>query len=300
MNVLLRVLSPARRRWALILALALLLAIVVCGLLAPYLAPHDPNLVDFAHKLEGPSSDYPLGTDQLGRCLLSRLLYGTQVSLGLALLIVSSCLVLGLAIGFLAGYAGGIVDSLVMRACDAILAFPSLILAISLIAVWGAGWKQMAVALIIVQTVYYARFVRGLVNQLKQQTYIVAARVSGTSPFRMMSRHIVPNLLPPLLVVVSLEIGWVIMDISALSFVGLGVQAPMAEWGAMINEGKSFIRSHPRLMIAPGAMIFILVALLNVVGDAVGERKGAGSPLRKKAKTSGLLETANKEVSHER
>ncbi|WP_409347153.1 ABC transporter permease [Paenibacillus sp. MBLB4367] len=278
------VLRTAGRQKLIVVCILLLLVIVLAGLLAPVLAPNDPNLVDLTHKLEGPSSQYPLGTDQLGRCVLSRLLYGTQVSLSLALLIATACLIIGLALGCLAGYAGGKIDSLVMRACDAVLAIPSLILAISLIAIWGAGWKQMAVALIIVQSVYYARFIRGIVNNLKQQTYIVAARVCGTPPLRMIVRHIIPNLLPPLLIVVTLEIGWVIMDISALSFIGLGVQSPTPEWGAMINEGKSSIRSHPRLMIAPGLMIFGMVALLNTLGEALGEKKGITKSLRKMAK----------------
>nr|WP_284237891.1 ABC transporter permease subunit [Paenibacillus glycanilyticus] len=258
--------------------------IVVSGLLAPWLAPHDPNLVDLSHKLQSPSFSYPLGTDQLGRCLFSRILYGTRVSLSLAMVIVLASLGVGLVIGCLSGYAGGWVDHLFMRASDAVLAFPSLILAIALIAVWGAGWKQMAIALVIILAVYYVRFVRGLVHSIKTETYILAAKVSGTSPYRMMVRHIIPNIVPPLLVVVTLEVGWVIMDISALSFVGLGVQAPTAEWGAMINDGKSFIRSHPRLMIAPGVLIFIMVALLNLISDSFSESKGFGSPLRRKLK----------------
>ncbi|WP_188991525.1 ABC transporter permease [Paenibacillus nasutitermitis] len=259
----------------------LLSAIVLAGLCAPFLAPHDPEFVDLTNKLADPSTEFPLGTDQLGRCVLSRLLYGTQVSLSLALLIVGSCLLIGLVIGCLAGYAGGKTDSLVMRCCDAILAIPSLILAISLIAIWGAGWKQMAIALVVVQSVYYARFIRGLVSNLRQQTYIIAARVSGTSPFRLITRHIIPNLLPSLLTVVTLEIGWVIMDISALSFIGLGVQSPTPEWGAMINEGKSFIRSHPRLILTPGFVIFCVVALLNLLGEMLGEKKGMVKSFRK-------------------
>nr|WP_239616887.1 ABC transporter permease subunit [Cohnella mopanensis] len=264
--------------------MVLISIIVLSGLLAPLIAPNDPNFVDLMHKLEGPSKQFPLGTDQLGRCLLSRLLYGTRVSLSLALLIVTSCLVIGTIIGCFAGYIGGKVDGLVMRICDAILAIPSLILAISLIAIWGAGWKQMAVALIIVQSVYYARFIRGLVKNIKQQTYITAAKIAGTSTLRLMTRHIIPNLLPPLFIVVTLEIGWVIMDISALSFIGLGVQSPTPEWGAMINEGKSFLRSHPRLMIVPGVMIFCMVAILNLLGEALSERKGLSRLLPKWAK----------------
>ncbi|BAU28482.1 nickel transport system permease protein [Aneurinibacillus soli] len=276
----------AGRQRIIVICVLLLSAIVLAGLLAPILAPNDPVLVDLSHKLEGPSAQFPLGTDQLGRCILSRLLYGTQVSLSLALLIVCSCVVLGLVIGCLAGYAGGKIDSIIMRGCDAVLAFPALILAISLIAIWGAGWKQMALALIIVQSVYYARFIRGIVSNLKQQNYIVAARICGTSPFRMMLRHIIPNLLPSLFIVVTLEIGWVIMDISALSFIGLGVQSPTPEWGAMINEGKSFLRSHPRLMIVPGLMIFCMVALLNILGETLGERKGLTKSIRKIGRVS--------------
>ncbi|GED73062.1 nickel ABC transporter permease subunit NikC [Brevibacillus reuszeri] len=264
----------------------LLAFIVLAGLFAPLLAPHDPNFVDLKHKLESPSAEYPLGTDQLGRCVFSRLLYGTQVSLSLALLIVSSCLVIGLCIGCCAGFIGGKIDSVIMRACDAILAFPSLILAISLIAMWGAGWKQMAIALIIVQSVYYGRFIRGLVRDLKKQNYIVAAKICGTSTFQILIRHIIPNLMPSLIVVVTLEIGWVIMDISALSFIGLGVQSPTPEWGAMINEGKSFLRSEPRLMIVPGLMIFAMVSLLNVLGEALSEKKGYTKSIRKLAKAA--------------
>ncbi|MCY9589897.1 nickel ABC transporter permease subunit NikC [Paenibacillus chitinolyticus] len=269
------------RQRILFICLFFLSVIVLAGLFAPLLAPHDPNFVDLANKLKGPSAEYPLGTDHMGRCVLSRLLYGTRVSLSLALLIVSFCLLIGLVIGSLAGYAGGKLDSLIMRCCDAILAIPALILAISLIAIWGAGWKQMAIALIVVQSVYYARFIRGLVFNLKKQTFIVAARVSGTSPWRMIVRHIIPNLLPPLLTVVTLEIGWVIMDISALSFIGLGVQSPTPEWGAMINEGKSFIGTHPRLMIAPGFIIFCMVALLNLLGEAFNDKKGLVRSFRK-------------------
>ena len=278
-----------RQRATTVIPVALLLIIVLAGFFAPLLAPNDPNFVDLSHKLQGPSAQFPLGTDQLGRCLLSRLLFGTQVSLSLALLIVTACVSIGLVLGSLAGYTGGKVDGIIMRICDAILAIPSLILAISLIAIWGAGWKQMAIALIIVQSVYYTRFIRGMVVNLKQQTYVVAARIMGTSPVRMMTRHIIPNLLPSLFIVVTLEIGWVIMDISALSFLGLGVQSPTPEWGAMINEGKTFIRSHPRLIIAPGVIILCVVALLNIIGETLGDKNGKAFPMRKAAKHSNKL-----------
>ncbi|WP_425423355.1 ABC transporter permease subunit [Shimazuella kribbensis] len=262
----------------------LLALITLAGIFAPFLAPHDPNLVDLSHKLNSPSLEFPLGTDQLGRCVLSRLLYGTRVTLSLTLLIVASCVAIALIIGSIAGYVGGLIDNILMRVCDTILSFPSFILAICLISIWGVGWQQMVFVLITIQSVYYTRFIRGLVTNLRQQNYILAAKVCGSSPFLIMIRHIIPNLLSPLVIVVTLEIGWVIMDISALSFIGLGVQSPTPEWGAMINEGKSFLLSHPRLLLAPGIMIFCVVALFNLLGETLGGKKGTTKSIRKSKK----------------
>ncbi|MDW2886577.1 nickel ABC transporter permease subunit NikC [Exiguobacterium artemiae] len=246
----------------------------LAALAAPWLAPHDPYLVNLAVKLQGPSWTYPLGTDQLGRCTLSRLLYGARVSLGFAVLIFASSLLIGLLIGTLAGYIGGWVDQLLMRFCDGVMAFPSLILVLGLVGIFGPGLKQVIIALMLVQWVYYARMFRGLVMTLKEKNFIAAARVNGSSHWKIFRMHLLPNILPPLLVIGTLEMGWAIMDISAMSFLGLGVQSPAAEWGAMIHEGKSYIRSNPELMIYPGVMIMLVIASFNLLGESLSERFG--------------------------
>ncbi|VWX38762.1 nickel ABC transporter permease subunit NikC [Exiguobacterium oxidotolerans] len=246
----------------------------LAALAAPWLAPHDPFLVNLAVKLQEPSWTYPLGTDHLGRCTLSRLLYGARVSLGFAVLIFASSLLIGLLIGTLAGYIGGWVDQLLMRFCDGVMAFPSLILVLGLVGIFGPGLKQVIIALMLVQWVYYARMFRGLIMTLKEKNFIAAARVNGSSHWKIFRTHLLPNILPPLLVIGTLEMGWAIMDISAMSFLGLGVQSPAAEWGAMIHEGKSYIRSNPELMIYPGLMIMLVIASFNLLGESLSDRFG--------------------------
>lgn len=241
---------------------------------APWLAPNDPIAVNLAHKLQPPSMDYPLGTDHLGRCLLSRILYGARISLGFAMLIFISSLSIGLIIGIVAGYKGGWVDQLLMRIGDGVMAVPSLLLVLGFVGIWGAGLKQVILALILVQWVYYARVIRGMVLSLKEQNYITAAKISGSSQWKIMKQHIIPNVLPPLAVMGTLEMGWAIMDLSSMSFLGLGVQPPTPEWGAMIHEGKSYIRTNPALMIYPGLMIMLVVVTFNLLGEALSERFG--------------------------
>ncbi|WP_208591917.1 nickel ABC transporter permease subunit NikC [Gracilibacillus suaedae] len=258
--------------------------IVICSLMlctllfisafAPWLAPNDPTLVNFAHKLQGPSLNYPLGTDHLGRCTFSRILFGARVSLGFATLIFISSLTIGLIIGLIAGYKGGWVDQLLMRFADGVMAFPDLLLVLGLVGIWGAGLKQVVLALIFVQWVYYARVIRGVVLSLKEQNYITAAKISGSSQWKIMKKHIIPNVLPPLAVIGTLEMGWAIMHLSSMSFLGLGVQPPIPEWGAMIHEGKSYIRTDPLLMVYPGLMIMLVVVTFNLLGESLSERFG--------------------------
>ncbi|PZD96508.1 nickel ABC transporter permease subunit NikC [Paenibacillus sambharensis] len=263
-----------KSRKVMILCSIIIGMLILITLLAPWLAPHDPTLVNLAHKLKPPSWEYPLGTDHLGRCTLSRLLYAARMSLGYATLIFISALTIGLVVGTLSGYKGGWVDQLLMRICDGIMAFPSLLLVLGLVGIFGHGLKQVILALIFVQWVYYARIIRGMVLSLREQTYIAAARISGSSQWTIIRKHIIPNVLPPLAVMGALEMGWAIMDISAMSFLGLGVQPPTPEWGAMIHEGKSYIRSHPELMIYPGLMIMLVVVTFNLFGEALSERYG--------------------------
>ncbi|TWT00172.1 nickel ABC transporter permease subunit NikC [Planomicrobium sp. CPCC 101079] len=264
----------AKSNWAIAICAVVLLVFFLVSILAPWIAPHDPIQVNLALKLSSPSWEYPLGTDHLGRCNLSRLLYGARVSLGFASLIFVASLGVGLLVGTIAGYRGGWIDLFLMRFCDGVMAFPNLVLVLGIVGLLGPGLWQVVLALMMVQWVYYARMIRGMVVSMKQQNFITAARISGSSTGKIIRRHLVPNVLPPILVMGTLEMGWAIMDISALSFLGLGIQPPTPEWGAMIQEGKNFIRSQPELMLYPGLMILLVVISFNVLGESLSERFG--------------------------
>ncbi|WHZ57331.1 nickel ABC transporter permease subunit NikC [Metabacillus hrfriensis] len=246
--------------------------LVIIAIFAPWIAPNDPIAVNLAYKLQPPSWAYPLGTDHLGRCNLSRILYGARLSLGFAMLIFLSSILIGLLVGTFSGYKGGLVDHVLMRFCDGVMAFPSLILILGLVGIFGPGLTQVIIALMLVQWVYYARMFRGMVLSLKEQNFIAAAKISGSSQWKIIKNHIVPNVLPPLVVMGTLEMGWAIMDISAMSFLGLGVQPPTPEWGAMIHEGKSYIRTNPELMLYPGLIIMLVIVTFNLLGEALSER----------------------------
>ncbi|QPQ34219.1 nickel ABC transporter permease subunit NikC [Lysinibacillus sp. JNUCC-52] len=254
---------------------SIMLAILfIISILAPWIAPNDPVAVNLAFKLQSPSWQFPLGTDHLGRCNLSRILYGARISLGFAILIFISSLVIGLIVGTISGYKGGWIDYILMRLCDGILAFPNLILILGLVGIFGPGLPQVILALMLVQWVYYARIFRGMVLSLKEQNFVAAAKISGSSQPKIIKKHIIPNVLPPLVVIGTLEIGWAIIDISALSFLGFGVQPPLPEWGAMIHEGKAYIRTNPELMLYPGLSIMLVIITFNVLGEALAERYG--------------------------
>ncbi len=263
-----------KRQKVIVICSIILCLLTLIAIFAPWLAPNDPIAVNLAHKLQKPSLDYPLGTDHLGRCTFSRILYGARISLGYALLIFISALSLGLIIGIISGYKGGWVDQLLMRIGDGLMAIPSLLFVLGFVGIWGAGLKQVVLGLILVQWVYYARVIRGMVLSLKEQNYITAAKISGSSTWTIMKKHIIPNVLPSLAVMGTLEMGWAIMNLSSMSFLGLGVQPPIPEWGAMIHEGKSYIRNNPALMIYPGLMIMLVVVTFNLLGESLSERFG--------------------------
>ncbi|WP_339148635.1 MULTISPECIES: nickel ABC transporter permease subunit NikC [unclassified Sutcliffiella] len=263
-----------KSRILIVLCSSIILVLFLITIFAPWLAPNDPVLVNLAHKLQSPSLDYPLGTDHLGRCTFSRILFGARISLGFAMLIFISALSIGLIVGIIAGYKGGWIDQLLMRFGDGLMAIPSLLFVLGFVGIWGAGLKQVVLGLILVQWVYYARIIRGMVLSLKEQNYITAAKISGSSTWTIMKKHIFPNVIPPLAVMGTLEMGWAIMNLSSMSFLGLGVQPPTPEWGAMIHEGKSYIRTHPSLMIYPGLMIMLVVITFNLLGESLSERFG--------------------------
>lgn len=251
-----------------------LLLFFVIAILAPWIAPHDPVKVNLLQKLASPSLEHWLGTDHLGRDNLTRLMYGARVSLGFATLIFLSSLLIGVIVGSISGYLGGWVDSLLMRLCEGIMAFPNLVLVLGIVGIFGPGLMQVLLALMMVQWVYYARICRNMVVSLKERNFIAAARISGSSSWTIIRKHIIPNVQRPIVVMGTLEMGWAIMDISALSFLGLGIQPPNAEWGAMIHEGTGYIRSHPELMIYPGTLILLVVITFNILGEALSERYG--------------------------
>lgn len=254
------------------ISIAVLLLVAIAAVFSPYIAPHDPAHVDLLHKFQPPSLGFPLGTDHLGRCIMSRLIYGAAVSLGSASVIMLFTLLIGLMIGTISGYAGGWLDHLLMRLCDISLAFPTVISALALVSVWGAGLTTTVLALVLARWAAYARIVRGMVIALKKKEYIGAARLSGTSGFHLIWRHLLPTVFPEIVVLAALDMGNVILLMSGLSFLGLGVQPPMVEWGIMINDSKPFLTGHPSLMLYPGALIVIIVMAFHQLGETLRDR----------------------------
>ena len=220
----------------LFLSAGVLIFFMLSALFAGYIAPHDPEKANLELRLKEPCHEYPLGTDHLGRCILSRIIFGARVSLSVGLLVVSSSLILGLTIGTLSGYYGGWLDEIVMRVVDAFLAFPSLLLALGIAGLFGAGFMNLVMALIIVDWAGYARLARSSVMAVKEQDYIKAAKGLGTGDIHVILHHVIPNVMSPLIVMATIGMGYVILSAAGLSFLGFGVQPPTPEWGSMNRE----------------------------------------------------------------
>jgi peptide/nickel transport system permease protein len=251
-------------------AAALLTLLFLVALLSPFISPYNPIAVHPDDSYLRPlSPGHLLGTDELGRDLLSRVLWGARVSLPVAFVAVSVGLVGGGLIGLASGYAGGLVDLLLMRLVDALLAFPGLILAIAVVAALGPGLRNAMIAIGIVAIPVYARLVRAMVLQLRQMEFVLATRSLGATPLRLILRHLIPNLLNPVIVQVSLSAGFAILAEATLSFLGLGAQLPTPDWGQMINTGAAFLTNDPWLAIVPGAAISVTVYSFNFMGDAL-------------------------------
>lgn len=242
---------------------------VALAIAAPLIAPHDPTDVNPIHRLEGPSVQYPLGTDNLGRDILSRLLFGSQWSLGTAAAATVLIMTIGLSIGAWSGFYGGFIDELLMRIVDVLLAFPSLVLALAIAGTLGPGIVNVMIGLVSVWWVGYARIVRGLVLAMRERQFVEAAHCIGARDRQIIMRHLLPNVLPPVIVLATLEMGGLILAISGLNFLGLGVQPPTPEWGAMLNDGRAFLFNAPQLMIYPGAAISLVVIAFNLLGDGL-------------------------------
>jgi len=246
------------------------LLLFLIALLAPFISPHDPIAVNADNAYLPPlSPSHLLGTDELGRDLFSRVLWGARVSLPVAFVAVAVGLVAGGVIGLMSGYFGGVFDLLLMRLIDALLAFPALILAIAIVAALGPDLRNAMIAIGIVAIPVYARLVRALVLQLKQMEFIAATRSLGATPMRIILRHLIPNLLNPVIVQVSLSAGFAILAEATLSFLGLGAQVPTPDWGQMINTGATFLANDPWLAIVPGTAISVTVFSFNLLGDSL-------------------------------
>ena len=254
------------------LAMAGLLIVGVFALLAvtgSWIGPHDPTAVNPGIRLTGPSLDHPLGTDALGRDLLSRLLVGARWSLGTAALATISVVVIGVAVGLASGYYGGILDAFAMRVVDALLAFPTLLLTLAIVGTIGPGLRGVFLGLVAVAWADYARIVRGSVLAIREREYIEAARAAGARDRRLLLRHVLPGVLSPVLVLATLEMGQLVLALSGPSFLGLGAQPPTPEWGAMLNDGRTYFLTAPQLMLFPGLAISLAVLGLNLLGDGL-------------------------------
>ncbi len=253
---------------------------VLAALAAPLLSPHDPAFVDAVRRLEGPSLAHPLGTDHLGRDLLSRLLHGSRWSLGIVALATALIVSIGVTIGAIAGYYGGLLDEILMRSVDVLLALPSLILALAIVGTLGPGIVNVMIGLVSVWWVSYARIVRGMVLGVRERDFVEAARALGARDGRLIGRHILPNILPPVVVLATLEMGELVLALAGLGFLGLGAQPPTPEWGALVNDGRPFLFTAPQLMIYPGLAISLVVVGFNLLGDglrdALDPNEGAG------------------------
>ena len=259
----------ARENKIAVISFAVIVLMILAASLAPFLTPYEENDMDLLHRLSPPSAEHLLGTDEGGRDVLTRLLYGARVSLLIGVVPALLSLLLGSVLGVLAGYRGGLIDTVVMRLADVTLAFPSMLLAMVIMYSLGGGIVDVFLTLTLVNWANVARVVRAQTLQLKSSEYVEAARVIGVSRGTVMRRHILPNCLPTMLVLFTLNVPASILTESSLSFLGLGVQPPNASWGLMINTGRQYLYTAPWLCFAPGAAIMLIVLAFNFLGNGL-------------------------------
>jgi len=252
-----------------LMGVIIILFVLVVGIAAPYISPQDPLKINMTHRREAPSFDFLMGTDRLGRDILSRMIWGTRISLLIGVVAVSVAMVIGVTIGLYSGYFGGIIDHILMRSMDVILAFPTLLLAIGLIAVTGPGIKNIIFVVALVRIPRFARIIHGSVISIKTKEYIEAARSISKSHLGILFQHILPNCLTPLTVEASLSIATAIITESALSFLGLGIRPPTPSWGQMIADGRTELFTAPWVVLLPGFAIMLTVLGYNLVGDGL-------------------------------
>lgn len=251
------------------LSLGIILIIIISGILAPVIATNSPVEVDVKSKLLGMSAQYPFGTDQLGRCVFSRILYGIRTTVFLSLITMAATITIGTLLGVISGFFRGWVDEVIMRVCDIMLSFPSEVMILAIVGILGTGISNIVIANIIAKWAWYTRMIRGIVIQYTDKNYIKFAKVSGCSTFHIIKKHLIPGAMGEIGVLATLDTGWVILNISALSFLGLGVQAPTPEWGMMLSEAKNIMTIYPQQMLPAGIAILVVVAAFNFLGDSL-------------------------------
>jgi len=264
-----RVLSVFFGRPLPVVGLICIIFLIVIAIFAPLIAPYDPYKLDILNKLEQPSSEHLLGTDSLGRDTLSRIIYGTQTSLVIGISVVSISSLIGLTLGLIAAFFGGVVYNIIMRFIDALMAFPMILLALLVASLLGGGMKNIIIALSIGSLAPPCRMMCGVALSVKQNEYVLAARTMGLSNVRIMLTQILPNAFAPLLVTITIGLGAVILAEAGLSFIGVGITPPTPAWGGMVNDGYKYLLSNPALAISPGIAIMIAVFGFNMIGDGL-------------------------------
>ena len=258
-----------RKRQKMLVLLALVLALAAFSLAAPLLTPNDPTATSAAHMNEGPSARFPLGTDRYGRCVCSRVMIGARTTIFSAVALVAITFVIGTALGMLAGYYGGVPDTLVMRLADIMLAFPQMVLAIAVAGILGSGMGNAMLAMGVTGWTLYARLARAQVMKLKNAPYVCAARLSACGDGTILLKYMLPSIIGPMAVNAATQLGVMMVGIAGLSFLGIGVQEPYAEWGSMIAQGRAYIQLNPWPVLAPAAATAVTVMLFNYLGDCV-------------------------------
>jgi peptide/nickel transport system permease protein len=251
------------------ISLTFIFFLIIIAIFAPFVAPYDPIEQNLKHRLSTPSSEHFLGTDQFGRDMLSRLIFGIKTSLTTGTMAALLSMIIGVFLGLVAGYFGGIIDDMIMRFTDIVLSFPSIVLTLAIAGALGPSLINIVFALVAVGWTQYTRVVRGSVLSLNKTDFIVAAKAVGLSDFRIIFRHILPNCTGPIIVMMTLGMGGKILSVAGLSFLGLGAQPPTAEWGMMLKQGIAFMDAAPHLTIFPGLVIMITVLAFNILGDGL-------------------------------
>lgn len=252
-----------------VIGLIIIFFFLYLGIFASYLAPNNPYKVHLTHKLEQPNAMFLLGTDQLGRCILSRLIYGTRITLLGSFMITFAVFGIGLAIGIIVGYLGGLADRILSIIVDIFLSFPDMVLALAIIGLLGINILNFFLALICTHWAGYARITKNMVWEIKNKDYVIAAKSLGASWLWIICKHLLPNIFPRLLVMAAMDVGKFTLAIAGFSFLGLGVQPPQAEWGAMLNDGKIYMQTNPGLMIFPGLLIVMLTTGFTLLAEGL-------------------------------